>query len=95
MLDADRFRFVLSSDSAQLLARASGPSDSWSHTLVGGPTRRHRRLPGAGRAGVSLVVAYQPANRDWTFQWIEAGIFLGLALLAGAACYWWITRRAA
>lgn len=41
-----------------------------------------------------LVVSYQPAGRYWTFQWIEAGVFGGLALLAGAACYWWVTRRA-
>lgn len=135
MVDADRFGFILSGDSAQLLARASGPSDSWTlsshlvtnagkvpsaaqlgafvhqscpdllvapasvpagHTLVGGPD------PGAiaaCRAQAAqlfhLVVAYQPANRYWTFQWLEAGIFFGMALLAAAACYLWITRRTA
>jgi hypothetical protein len=41
-----------------------------------------------------LVVAYQPASRYWTFQWFETGIFVGLALLASAGCYWWVTRRA-
>ena len=40
-----------------------------------------------------LLVTYQPAGRYWTFQWLEAGIFLALALLAGAGCYWWVTRR--
>lgn len=42
-----------------------------------------------------LVVAYQPANRYWTFQWMEAGIFVALALLALAGCYWRIGRRTA
>jgi len=32
---------------------------------------------------------------DRTFQWLEAGIFIALAVLAGGACYWWVTRRAA
>ena len=40
-----------------------------------------------------ILVTYQPASRYWTFQWIETGIFIALALLAAAGCYWWITRR--
>jgi ABC-type transport system involved in multi-copper enzyme maturation permease subunit len=40
-----------------------------------------------------LVVTYQPANRYWTFQWLETGVFVALALLAAAGCYWWVTRR--
>ncbi len=40
-----------------------------------------------------LRVAYLPANRYWTLQWLETGIYVALALLAAAACYWWVTRR--
>jgi len=40
-----------------------------------------------------LVVTYQPANRYWTFQRLETGVFFALALLAAAGCYWWVTRR--
>jgi hypothetical protein len=40
-----------------------------------------------------LLVTYQPASRYWTFQWLETGIFLALALGCAAACFWWITRR--
>jgi hypothetical protein len=40
-----------------------------------------------------LLVNYQPAGRYWTFQWMEAGIFLALALLAAGACFWWVTQR--
>jgi hypothetical protein len=40
-----------------------------------------------------LLVTYQPANRYWTFQWLETGIFIALALAAAIGCYWWVTRR--
>jgi hypothetical protein len=40
-----------------------------------------------------LVVTYQPDSRYWAFQWLETGIFVGLALLTSAGCYWWVTRR--
>jgi hypothetical protein len=46
-----------------------------------------------GAHGFRQVVTYQPANRFWTFQGIEFGIFMVLAsaLLAGA--YFLVTRR--
>ena len=40
-----------------------------------------------------LLVTYQPAGRYWTFQWLEAGVFVALALMAAAGCYWWVTKR--
>lgn len=40
-----------------------------------------------------LLVTYQPNSRYWTFQWFEAGIFVLLALLCAAGCFWWVTRR--
>lgn len=40
------------------------------------------------------LVIYQPASRYWSFQWLETGIFLVLALAAAAGCYWWVGRRA-
>jgi hypothetical protein len=40
-----------------------------------------------------LLVSYQPAGRYWTFQWLEAGIFVVLAALAAAGCYWWVAKR--
>ena len=41
-----------------------------------------------------LEVAYQPASRYWTFQWLETAVFVVLAVVATALTYWWITRRA-
>jgi ABC-type transport system involved in multi-copper enzyme maturation permease subunit len=40
-----------------------------------------------------LAVTYLPANRYWTLQWLETGVFFALALAAAAGCYWWVTRR--
>jgi ABC-type transport system involved in multi-copper enzyme maturation permease subunit len=39
------------------------------------------------------VVSYQPANRYWTFQWLELGIFLTVGILLAWACFWLIRRR--
>jgi ABC-type transport system involved in multi-copper enzyme maturation permease subunit len=39
-------------------------------------------------------VSYQPGNRFWHFQTIEASAYLVLALALAAAAVWWIARRA-
>jgi hypothetical protein len=39
------------------------------------------------------VLVYQPASRYWAFQWYEMAIFLGLAIICGAFCFWWMRRR--
>ncbi|HTW01062.1 MAG TPA: hypothetical protein VMF87_12255 [Streptosporangiaceae bacterium] len=41
------------------------------------------------------LVIYQPADRFWPFQFIEAGIFVGLAAVALGATIWLLHRRAA
>jgi len=41
------------------------------------------------------VVTYQPADRFWTFQFIEAGIFVALTAAALGATIWLLHRRAA
>ena len=38
-------------------------------------------------------LAYQPASRFWTFQWIETGIYLGLTALALGLTVWLVRRR--
>jgi ABC-type transport system involved in multi-copper enzyme maturation permease subunit len=64
----------------------------------------HRVVPPGGPAAFdacarhashafNLLITYQPANRYWTFQWLELGVFLVLAAAAFAGCYWWVTRR--
>jgi hypothetical protein len=39
------------------------------------------------------LISYEPASRFWTFQWVETGIFLALALALAACCIWWLIRR--
>jgi hypothetical protein len=34
----------------------------------------------------------QPARRYWTFQWLEAGICLTVAIPLAWACSWWVRR---
>jgi hypothetical protein len=50
-----------------------------------------------GQPGSSSVAAYlyQPADRFWHFQLIEAGIFVALAAAALGATIWLLHRRAA
>jgi hypothetical protein len=42
-----------------------------------------------------VTTVYQPADRYWTFQWLETGIFVGLALALVGLAYWWLRRRLA
>jgi hypothetical protein len=44
--------------------------------------------------GYQRWVTYQPAGRFWTFQLIEAAIFVGLAAVLLAATVWRVKRRA-
>lgn len=40
-----------------------------------------------------LRVVYQPSGHFWPLQWLEAGVFTGLAVLCAVACYGWVSRR--
>jgi hypothetical protein len=55
--------------------------------------------PDACRSAVAAlrlqqVVDYQPADRYWTFQWLETGIYAGLTLLMTGACWVSVKRSA-
>jgi len=45
--------------------------------------------------GSSVVerVTFQPANRYWTFQWMELGLFVLLAAALSGFALWWVRRR--
>jgi hypothetical protein len=70
----------------------SGPAPGPGVTRVGGPAAGGACMNQAAKL-FHLLVTYQPANRYWTFQWLETGIFAALALAAAIGCYWWVTRR--
>jgi hypothetical protein len=40
-----------------------------------------------------VQVRYVPADRYWTLQWFETGVYVALAVAAVLACYWWVIRR--
>ncbi len=44
-------------------------------------------------ANYHQVVTYQPADRYWSFQWLESAIFLGSALVLAGFSFWWVRRR--
>jgi hypothetical protein len=46
-----------------------------------------------GGSGVQTVAVYQPADRFWTFQAIETGIFLFMAVLLISFSAWWLRHR--
>jgi hypothetical protein len=45
--------------------------------------------------GWKRVISYQPGSRFWTFQLIEAGIFVALAAAVVAATLWFVRRNPA
>jgi hypothetical protein len=45
------------------------------------------------RAGIHVVAAYQPADRYWTFQAIEAALFVALAGGLMVLSVWWVRSR--
>ena len=47
------------------------------------------------RLGLRVQVLYQPASRYWTFQIAETAMFVALAVLLVAFCFWWVPRRLA
>jgi hypothetical protein len=46
-----------------------------------------------GGSGVQTVAVYQPADRFWSFQVIETGLFLCFALLLIGVSVWWLRHR--
>jgi hypothetical protein len=44
-------------------------------------------------AGWHETATYQPSYRYWDFQGIEAGIYLGLTVIAVAGTYWLVLKR--
>jgi hypothetical protein len=70
----------------------TGPADT---TVCG----IHAASPGGcmqwlAAKGLRQDAWYVPASRFWTLQWREAGLFLALAALLGASCFWWVRRQA-
>ncbi len=67
------------------------------HSVTGDFLSRGACLQSRGSAAclgkLREVLVYQPASRYWAFQWYEMAIFIGLAVVLGGLCFWWIRRR--
>ena len=74
-------------------------------TTLGSVPQACQQGPGSGR-GVSRPApprsrrrtssrwsSTSPPDRYWTFQWLELGIFLTVAILLAWGCFWWVRRR--
>jgi hypothetical protein len=46
------------------------------------------------RDGYRMEATYHPSSRFWRFQWLEAGMYAGLALGLAGFSLWWLGRRA-
>jgi hypothetical protein len=46
-------------------------------------------------AGYKQKLVFQPADRFWTLQWAETGVFLALSGLLTWFSFWWVRRRLA
>ena len=45
------------------------------------------------KLGLITRVDYHPADRFWTFQWIETGLYVGVSAALVAFAAWWILKR--
>jgi hypothetical protein len=45
------------------------------------------------KLGLVTRVEYHPESRFWTFQWIEAGLYVGVSAALVAFAAWWILKR--
>ena len=88
---ADRVAFVR--EHCPLIAVPPKPTGSGVARAPAGLDAAMRSCTSAAQHTFHMVVTYQPAGRYWTLQWLETGIYLVLAMLAAAGCYWWVVRR--
>ncbi|MEV7525422.1 transporter [Streptomyces sp. NPDC091371] len=65
------------------------------HTESGPPTHEQfeRCFADLGSLGYKQQVTYQPAGNFWPLQWVESGLYLGVALALSGFCVWWLRRR--
>jgi hypothetical protein len=83
---------VLKNDCPRLGTGGSGPPHSRGPVPPAAQQVLHDCVVKVG-ATYHEVVAYQPANRYWAFQWYETAIFLGLTVILVGFCFWWVRCR--
>jgi ABC-type transport system involved in multi-copper enzyme maturation permease subunit len=85
---------VLYADCPDIATRSSAPPAVPGHVAVSDSARQSAQAC-VSKVGATyhVLVTYQPPSRYWTFQMTELAIYVGAAILLGAACVWWIRRR--
>jgi hypothetical protein len=73
----------------------SGPAGKGGGVAGGGPSSVNPFAQCLAPHGYAQWNSFQPVSRFWTFQWIEGGWLLLLAVLLIAATIWLVHRRAA
>ena len=68
----------------------TGPSDPTKCGPDGGRSECNEWL---GSLGLRQDLRYHPDSHFWPLQWAETGLFIALAALLAAFCFWWIRRR--
>jgi hypothetical protein len=58
---------------------------------VGGP---RDCVEWAGTLNLRQSLTFHPASQFWPLQWMETGVFVGLAALLVGFSFWWLRRRA-
>ena len=79
------------------------PTPTGGGGVLGAHTSVREAVPGAQNAFSQCisalspryheVLAYQPADRFWTFQTIETALFVVLAVALAGVCAWWVRHR--
>jgi hypothetical protein len=82
---------VFRNDCPAVARRGSGAGSNTSKVPAAVRQQLHACVAKVG-ATYHEVVTFQPANRYWTFQWCEFAIYLGISIVIGGACIWWIRR---
>jgi ABC-type transport system involved in multi-copper enzyme maturation permease subunit len=68
----------------------TGPTDPTVCGPNGTPVKCREWL---GSLGLRQELVSHPGSQFWSLQWAETGVFIGLAALLTAFCFWWIRRR--
>jgi hypothetical protein len=68
----------------------TGPADPTKCGPDGSPNKCHEWL---ASLDLRQDLLYHPSSHFWPLQWAETGIFIGLAALLTAFCFWWIRHR--
>ena len=69
----------------------TGPADP---SRCGRNLKPHDCIEWVGSLNLRQSLTFHPASQFWPLQWMETGVFVGLAALLLGLSFWWLRRRA-